>query len=260
MDFEPRWGASPIDLTARDLPALKLAYVLRHLPRRGRVLELGCGEGKVLRTLARERPGLQLIGCDVRDVPPPDYSYEFRRIRERIPAGDAELDAALFVDVLEHLQEPRAALRELLRVLKPGGVLVGFVPLEGEPCSAYAFYRALLGANLYRDTKEHVQSFSRQDARELLSEFRLFDEQHAYHLVGQTLDASFFAFGRLPRLRRFWWTENRYYVDPPRRGRPLARALNALLTAGNWLSFTESRMLARVSWFSAGLLFAARRP
>lgn len=50
MSLEPRWGGEPIDLTARDLPALEL----RHVPERGKLLELGCGEGKV-RTLACER-------------------------------------------------------------------------------------------------------------------------------------------------------------------------------------------------------------
>jgi SAM-dependent methyltransferase len=260
MDFEPRWGTSPIDLKARDLPALKLGYLLRHLPSAGRVLELGCGEGKVLRTLARERPSLELIGCDVRDVPPPDRAYEFRRIRAGLPVADGELDAALFVDVLEHVEAPRAVLEDLFRALKPGGLLVGFIPLEGEPRSAYALYRALLGADLYRETKEHVQSFSRSEARALLAEFRVFDERHAYHLLGQTLDASFFALARLPRLRRFWWTENRYYVGQPSRSAKLPQVLNALLVAGNWLSFTESSLLARVPWFSAGLLFAARRP
>lgn len=54
MSLEPRWGGEPIDLTARDLPALELSFVLRHVPERGKLLELGCGEGKV-RTLACER-------------------------------------------------------------------------------------------------------------------------------------------------------------------------------------------------------------
>lgn len=259
--MEPRWGSAPIDLTARDLPALKASFLLRHLPRRGRVLELGSGEGKMLRTLRRERPELSLLGCDVRDVPPADGAYEFRRIESGVPAGDGELDAALFVDVLEHVAEPRAVLRELWRALRSGGVLVGFIPLEGEPCSAYALYRALFGDQLYRETKEHVQSFSRAQARELLADFDVFDERHAYHLLGQTLDASFFALAQHPRVRRFWWTENRYYAgQAASTPRPLSRALNALLGAGNWLSFTESRLLERVPWFSAGLLFAARRP
>lgn len=260
MSFEPRWGAAALDPTARDLPALKLSFLLRHAPARGTLLELGSGEGKVLRTLARERPALTLLGCDVRDVPPPDAAFEFRRIDGGIPASDGELDAVVFADVLEHVDEPAATVRELWRVLRPGGLLVGFVPLEGEPFSAYAFYRALLGQDLYWHTKEHTQSFTRQGVRALLGDFQLLEERHAYHALGQWLDASFFALARLPRVQRFWWTENRYYQPERRELSALPRALNGLLTLGNRLAYAESRLLARVPWFSAGWLFAARRP
>jgi SAM-dependent methyltransferase len=260
MSFEPRWGQAALDPKAHDLPALKLSFLLRHAPPRGLLMELGSGEGKVLRTLGRERPDLTLVGCDVRDVPPADSAFEFRRIERGIPAGDAELDAVVFVDVLEHVDEPSATLRELMRVLRPGGLLLGFVPLEGEPFSAYAFYRALLGRDLYRQTKEHVQSFTRRSMRALLRDFELLEERYAYHAIGQCLDASFFALARLPRVQRFWWTENQYYQPKRRELSGLPRALNRLLTLGNRLAYAESRLLARVPWFSAGLLFAARRP
>src|SRR5260221_11778723 len=103
MSIEPRWGSQAIDPTAHDLPALKLSFLLRHAPERGKLLELGSGEGKILRTLARERPQLSLLGCDVRDVAPADSAFEFRRIQRDIPAGDAELDVVIFADVLEHV-------------------------------------------------------------------------------------------------------------------------------------------------------------
>lgn len=260
MSFEPRWGGAAIDPAGRDLPALKAAYLLRHVPSRGKLLELGSGEGKILRTLRRARPNLTLLGCDVRDVPPIDQAFEFRRITQGLPGADGELDAVVFVDVLEHLAEPAETLREVRRVLRPGGLLIGFVPLEGEPHSAYALYRKLLGSDLYRDTKEHVQSFTRTGALALLTDFELFETRYAYHFLGQSLDATFFAAARLPRLARFWWTENRYYQPERRDLTLLPRLLNGLLGAGNRLAYAESRLLSRVSWFSAGLLFAARRP
>lgn len=260
MSVQPRWGGEAIDLAARDLPALKASFLLRHVPASGKLLELGCGEGKILRTISRARPALQLIGCDVRDVPPADDAFEFRHMTSHLPAADAELDAVVFVDVLEHVSNPEATLRDVRRALRPGGVLVGFVPLEGQAISAYALYRHLLGADLYRRTKEHVQCFTRARVLSLLSEFQLLEQRHAYHALGQTLDATFFAAALLPRLERFWWTENRYY-RPERRDLALApRLLNGLLGLGNRLAYEESRLLSRVCWLSAGLLFAARRP
>jgi SAM-dependent methyltransferase len=260
MSFEPRWGGAAIDPTARDLPALKAAYLLRHAPSFGKLLELGSGEGKILRTLRQARPNLTLIGCDVRDVPPADEAFEFRRITHGLPAADTELDAVVFVDVLEHVSEPAHTLSEVRRALKPGGLLIGFIPLEGEPLSAYALYRKLLGSDLYRRTKEHEQSFKRSDALALLADFELLETRYAYHALGQSLDATFFAAARLPRLERFWWTENRYYQPERRDLSLLPRLLNGVLGLGNHLAYAESRLLSRVSWFSAGLLFAARRP
>jgi ubiquinone/menaquinone biosynthesis C-methylase UbiE len=260
MSAQARWGARAIDPAARDLPALKLSFLLRHAPSSGRVLELGCGEGKLLRSIARQAPQLQLIGCDVRDVAPADGAYEFRHMAAAIPAADQELDAVIFSDVLEHVEDPDATLGELHRVIRPGGSLLGFIPLEGEVLSAYAFYRALLGEDLYRVTKQHTQSFTRRRARQLLERFEVFEERHAYHALGQSLDASFFALARLPRVARFWWTENRYYHPERRELSLLPRVLNGLLGFGNRLAYAESRLLERVPWFSAGLLFAARRP
>lgn len=268
MSIEPHWGGAAVDLAGADLPALKVSFLVKHSPTTGKLLELGSGEGKVLRTLAKERPGLALIGCDVRDVPPADGSFEFRRVEGRLPAADAELDAVVFADVLEHVEQPEQTLDEIVRVLRPGGVLVGFVPIEGEPGSAYALYRKLLGPDLYERTKQHSQAFRRRQVLSWLEgRFLVYERRYAYHLLGQTMDASFFAAARLPRLERFWWTENRYYnlVESSlntRNRRQLAlapRVLNQLLGLGNRLAYAESRLLSRVPWLSAGLLFAARR-
>ena len=47
---------------------------------------------------------------------------------ENLPVGDAQLDVVVALDVLEHLDDDRRALDEILRVLRPGGVLLATVP------------------------------------------------------------------------------------------------------------------------------------
>jgi SAM-dependent methyltransferase len=49
-----------------------------------------------------------------------------------IPYGDACFDAVLCLHVLEHVADDRAAMRELLRVLKPGGWAIVQCPVEGD--------------------------------------------------------------------------------------------------------------------------------
>jgi SAM-dependent methyltransferase len=64
-----------------------------------------------------------------------------------IPEPDASFDAVLCTEVLEHLPEPAPALRELARLLKPGGTLIITAPF----CSLthFAPYHYATGFNQY---------------------------------------------------------------------------------------------------------------
>ncbi len=46
----------------------------------------------------------------------------------RLPFADASVDTVILAEVLEHLREPAAALAEIRRVLRPGGVLLASMP------------------------------------------------------------------------------------------------------------------------------------
>ena len=100
----------------------------------------------------------------------------------------------ILYDVLEHLPDPAASLAAAHRILRPGGLLVSFTPLEGQPFSVYRWYRRLLGDDLYVATKEHLQAFS-EDSLLSMAEpwFRVTDRQYAYHLIGHCMDATLFA-------------------------------------------------------------------
>lgn len=59
-----------------------------------------------------------------------------------IPVEDGRFDAILFNQCMEHLPDPMAALRELRRVLKPGGRMICTAPLFYEEHQVpYDFYR-----------------------------------------------------------------------------------------------------------------------
>jgi SAM-dependent methyltransferase len=256
---DPIWGSQAIDPRGFNLPALKVKYLLDHLPQTGSVLEVGSGDGKILRTLAAQRPGLELHGCDVRPWEHPDRGIGFRQIEiGDIPYDDATFDAVLVVDVLEHVDDPMHVVNEIARVLKPTGRFVGFVPVEGEPASLYTIFRALLGQDLYLRTKHHVQAFTHADIARLLGDrFTVEDVSYAYHVLGHVMDATFFAAAHVPRLGRFWWRENKYYAGDKPAGGALPFALNRMLEVGNVLAYLESRLLAKRKLAAAGMLFTA---
>ncbi len=91
---------------------------------RGRILDWGCGYGQMSYLLKNR--GCDVVSYDVGE----DYDRYFfsehvkvinGRDRSGLPFPDGEFDAVLSCGVLEHVEDSAASLREIARVLKPGG-------------------------------------------------------------------------------------------------------------------------------------------
>lgn len=119
-----------------EIASAKLSIRTELLPAgaHSRVIDIGCGDGRHIVEAAR-------CGCFAVGL---DYDAdELRRARERIgaqrvdlvvgdasrlPFRDASFDAAICTETLEHLPDDAGAMREIARLLRPGGVLLGAVP------------------------------------------------------------------------------------------------------------------------------------
>lgn len=97
------------------------------------VLAAGCGTGGLLRRITQAGFGGRLTGVDYSALAC-ELSRErtMARIIEadltNLPFANGEFDAVVSADVLYHIADDRAALRELRRVLRPGGTLLVNVP------------------------------------------------------------------------------------------------------------------------------------
>lgn len=107
----------------------------------GRVLDVGCGD-KPYRTLfpgAAHYVGIEHPAAVVHQDERAGRTFRhlvgiidaFSDAAE-IPFRDASFDACLCTEVLEHVPDPDRVLREIQRVLRPGGVLLVTVPFVGE--------------------------------------------------------------------------------------------------------------------------------
>lgn len=122
--------------------------LLRHIARRGRFLEIGCGPGFFL-------AAMRDLGWEVQGLEPSAFAVKHATEVLGLPvirgsASDAafttdSFDVIFLGDVLEHLPHPRRSLDLLGGWLKPGGILVVAVPSTLNLLSArlgLAFYGA----------------------------------------------------------------------------------------------------------------------
>lgn len=89
-----------------------------------KVADVGCGPGRYLQQLWRSFPEARLTGIDpsLRWLAHLPACAEGRRgSLLRLPAADGEFDGAFAVESLEHSLLPKHAVRELCRVVRPGG-------------------------------------------------------------------------------------------------------------------------------------------
>ena len=155
--------------------------VLRELlPLPGRrVADIGCGDGALVRLMARA--GARVIGVDNNPAqlgraslaPPAGGETYVMAVGERLPFAAASFDAIVIFNALHHIPvaAQNAALAEVARVLKPGGLAYIAEPLaEGANfeltrlvddetevrAEAYRALRAAIAQGLFRERRETV--------------------------------------------------------------------------------------------------------
>lgn len=133
--YAPGFGEDALAMMSRRTAEDRVGFFLTELTPGMRVLDAGCGPGTITLGLARAvAPG---GSCAALDREPSQVAlaragaarggvehvaFQVASIYE-LPFADASFDAALSHAVFEHLARPAAALAELRRVLRPGGLL-----------------------------------------------------------------------------------------------------------------------------------------
>jgi len=181
---------------------------------RGCILENGCGVGMYVEHLSLF--GGTVIGLE----------YDFERAAEArkksahilnaagefVPLSSSTLDLILSHEVLEHVQDDRLTIREMVRLLKPGGRIVLFVPNRGYPFETHGLYWKgeyyfgnkpfvnYLPRRLRNKLAPHVRVYSKGDLQKLFEALPvLFIERTIIFGAYDNIIARFGALGRVLR-------------------------------------------------------------
>lgn len=171
-----------------------------------RALDAGCGSGmytkRVLLPVAEKVCAVDVEVDSARRMAArlrPDEQERLEIIPASLcglPFADASFDAVLCSEVLEHIEDDRAALRELARVTQPGGTVVITVPHPPAPFADEAHVR---------------EGYTLEDLSRLCAE------------AGLTVEAHRTCFFRLSQTAFRWagWWRGRLHLDPPLQLLPL---------------------------------------
>jgi len=113
-----------------------MAAELRGLKPDAPVIEVGCGDASFTTDLAKLSSRVTAIDISAGQIAEntqrfPQIKFLQHDLAEKMPFADGSFEIAWCSEVLEHLFDPGFALREMHRVLRPGGKLLVTVPYHG---------------------------------------------------------------------------------------------------------------------------------
>ncbi|WP_176611928.1 class I SAM-dependent methyltransferase [Actinomadura sp. WMMB 499] len=188
-----------------------------------RILDMGCGAGRHAFELYRRGAHVVAFDQDADELAGVEKMFGAMRLAEEVPAGSAaetvrgdalelpfpddHFDAIVASEVLEHIPDDMRAMRELLRVLRPGGRLAATVPswLPERVCWA-------LSEDYHTAPGGHVRIYTRAELEAKLKStgFTVGGHHHAHGLHAP-----------------YWWIKCAVGVEND--GNPLAKAYHQLL-------------------------------
>jgi 2-polyprenyl-3-methyl-5-hydroxy-6-metoxy-1,4-benzoquinol methylase len=158
-------AADPYYLEQEEERIVNAHRLLELVPKGGRLLEIGCATGFLLRA-ARDR-GFEAIGVEMSEwasgIARDEFGLDVRTGKlEDAGLESGSFDVVVLADVIEHLTDPSRTVREIHRVLEPGGRLLLLTPDAG------SLMARTFGIRWWGLLDDHYFYFSRQTLRRFL--------------------------------------------------------------------------------------------
>ena len=147
--------------------------LLKDMPFGGGLLDFGSGRGRLLDQLS----GLKfdkMTGADLMGRPvelPAAINWIQADLNQQLPLEKESFDVIIAIEVIEHLENPRAMMRELYRLLRPGGQLIISTPNNESFRSLLSLiYRGHFVSFLERDYPAHITALTAMDLTRIMDE------------------------------------------------------------------------------------------
>lgn len=143
---------------------------LKDIARDAAILEVGCGDGSFTRNLAEHSSRVTAVDISASQIERnarahPEIKFLQHDVAQPFPFANAAFDVIWCSEVLEHLFDPVFAVREMQRVLAPGGRLLVTVPYHG------VFKDVLIALfrwdEHFSPTNPHIRFFTRKTLSQL---------------------------------------------------------------------------------------------
>ena len=171
---------SPFDLASISPGTRLRSYLISVVIRQygvKRLCDCGCGIGVMAGLIGRK--GLEIVGFDInhrlarnaaRNVSAAGF---FTGCIENLPFGDASQSCLIACDLVEHLDNPSAAFKEIARVLAPGGLAIMTIPNRN-------FERIATLFNMTQEDIGHNHTYSGREIRQLVDPTGLVLKTHKH--------------------------------------------------------------------------------
>lgn len=163
---------------------LRFKKVIPHIPSKSRVLDVGCGyQGKLLLKIKDKLSSG--FGVDI-SVNTENKQEKINLIKHDLanplPFKNNSFDVVTSLANLEHLYSPEYSLREIYRILKPGGLLLLTVPSTfSKPLLEFLSYKLSLISE--QEIKDHKQYANKKILEILCKKIGFSSFKHTYFQI-----------------------------------------------------------------------------
>jgi len=163
--YERYWDGTPAELADFRIKWPVLSPFIP-LDNNIKILDYGCGKGKILAGIHKINPHAQLYGADISRIAlesasktVPEAKFLLIDDNQTVPLPSNSIDFVVSLDVIEHIYDTEMVFHEFNRLLKPGGALLLSAPYYGLIKNIVI---AIVGFEaVYNPTTPHIRSYTK---------------------------------------------------------------------------------------------------